>query len=173
MESLLKLQSLIPSSPTKKPSKNHIHLTLKFLGDTEINLISEIKSALEQIKFTSFNLLFNSTGAFPTKKRPRILWIGISQGQDKLKLLSNQINEVLNELGIEKDHREFKAHLTLARVKRPISQPLRILNGFYQFSYGEELIPNFTSPVTKFILKKSTLTPNGPIYEDLHEIVNK
>ncbi|MHA1982756.1 MAG: RNA 2',3'-cyclic phosphodiesterase [Candidatus Hodarchaeales archaeon] len=172
-ETLAKLQSYIPSNFVKKPSKNRLHLTLKFLGDTNTQLIPNIITSLEKMDFNSFDLLFNETGAFPSKNRPRVLWIGISKGSEDLKEISNQINNLLFELNIEKENREFRAHLTLGRVKKSIPQPLHTLKEFFTNQFNEEENPNLISPVTKIFLKKSTLTSKGPIYEDIHIIKSK
>ncbi|MHA1992561.1 MAG: RNA 2',3'-cyclic phosphodiesterase [Candidatus Hodarchaeales archaeon] len=169
-ETLAKLQSYLPSNFVKKPSKNRLHLTLKFLGDININLIPNIITSLERIEFNSFDLLFSETGAFPSKNKPRVLWIEISKGSKDLIELSNQINNLLFELNIEKESREFRAHLTLGRVKKSIPQPLHTLKEFFTYQYAEQEIANFISPVTIIFLKKSTLTPKGPIYEDIHII---
>ena len=169
-DSLLNIQSLIPSFLAKKPSKDHMHITLKFLGDIKIDLIPSIKSALERVSFFPFDLVFNLTGAFPTKEKPRVLWVDLSKGQHELETLTIQINQILSDLGIEKERREFRPHMTLARIKKPIRQPLRALNEFYNFTINTDNLNDYTSSVTKFLLKKSTLTPSGPIYEDLQKI---
>ncbi|OLS23719.1 MAG: RNA 2',3'-cyclic phosphodiesterase [Candidatus Heimdallarchaeota archaeon LC_3] len=173
LESIKDIQLLIPKNITKYPSEDHMHITLKFLGDTDVNLIDNIIEVLETITFEPFNIQFDHVGAFPNNHRPRVLWIGISEGSDNLKLLVKQISDKLEELDIKREKREFNAHLTLARTKRPIQKPMEELSQFFLKKIEIDDLSKFTSNVTKIFLKKSILTPKGSIYENLHVIHSK
>lgn len=99
-------------------NENIFHLTLKFLGDTEEYKIGIIKSTLSEIckNFNPFSFGLKGLGFFGSKNDPRILFSKI-EGDNSLKELSILINEKLSEQGFEKEQKEFKAHLTLGRIK--------------------------------------------------------
>ena len=173
LESIIEIQSLIPKNITKQPTKDNMHITLKFLGDTDSNLIDNITEVLDAIAFEPFNLQFGNVGAFPNNNRPRVLWIGISEGSEYLKSLSLQINNNLEELGISSEKRQFNAHLTLARIKQPIKNPQKEFFQFFKTKIESYELSKFSSKVTKILLKKSILTPKGSIYENLHVTKDK
>jgi 2'-5' RNA ligase len=143
---------------------NQLHLTLKFLGEVQESRIASIKQAIQSIDFPSFNISLEGIGCFPNLNYIRVVWIGIREGSDNLKQLANMIEEKLNPIGFPREKRGFSPHLTLARIKKLRNADKKQLTAIIQdskaISIGVQLID-------EFILKKSTLTPKGPIYEDL------
>lgn len=99
----------------------HMHLTLKFLGDvpdTETPDICRVAAAVAA-KFEPFEITCRGAGAFPNVREPRTLWIGIEDGAAELKRLQAALDEALkSELGYAKEQRGFHPHLTIGRVKR-------------------------------------------------------
>ena len=71
--------------------------------------------------------------------------------------------DVLEPLGFARETRKFTPHATVARVRRPDQSLFTALDKLRSRTYG-------SCTVTAFRLKKSTLTPQGPIYEDLLEV---
>jgi 2'-5' RNA ligase len=145
----------------------NIHLTLKFLGDTDEKIIDEIATELQQAvqKIEGFNISFQGTGVFPNFKRPRVIWVAAKSDGDHLEKLAAQIEDCMKNFGYEKENRRFSAHLTLGRVKdtkgiEPIMEKLR--------SYEEFVAGNFS--VKEFYLIKSELHPAGSIYTPLKKI---
>ena len=145
----------------------NIHLTLKFLGDTDEDIIDEIAIKLQQAFQTTvgFKISFQGTGVFPNFKRPRVIWVAAKSEGDQLEELAAQIEDCMKNFGYEKENRRFSAHLTLGRVKdtkgiEPIMQKLR--------SYEEFVAGNFS--VKEFYLIKSELHPAGSIYTPLKKI---
>ncbi|MFN7170872.1 MAG: RNA 2',3'-cyclic phosphodiesterase [Candidatus Omnitrophota bacterium] len=140
----------------------NMHLTLKFLGDTEETKITKIKESLQKIsqKANSFEINFRGLGAFPNLESPRVLWIGIEKGKDKLFELATKIEDELKILGFPKEKRQFSAHLTLGRIR--------------SFKNREKLKTTIKEKVNfkarnkmylkEIVLFKSQLTPSGPIY---------
>ncbi|MCK5127864.1 MAG: RNA 2',3'-cyclic phosphodiesterase [candidate division Zixibacteria bacterium] len=140
----------------------NLHLTLKFLGDTQEKqvpaIIGGIQIALANAK--AFEVTVEGCGGFPSLRNPRVIWTGISDG-DQISQLAQSINHELSGIGIEKDKKKFSPHITLGRVKKPGD-----MSGL--MSYLDNL--NFTlEPVilNRIALVKSTLTSRGPIYENV------
>lgn len=97
-----------------------IHLTLKFLGDIETEQVDTVAAALSGASagVKAFTLKAEGVGGFPNLKSPRVIWVGIRENPELIRLQKN-IDERLFESGFEKDDRPFHPHLTLARVKTP------------------------------------------------------
>jgi 2'-5' RNA ligase len=144
----------------------NIHITLKFLGDTNEDLIDEIDSLIKKAVqgINSFNIILEGAGVFPNKNYIKVIWLGIKNGE-KLGNISKNIDEELNGMGIKKEKREFSAHLTIARVRSVKNKEkiLRIIEKHTNSRFGE-------INVNSIKLKKSILTQKGPIYIDLKDI---
>lgn len=146
-------------------SKN-IHITLKFLGDTPIHQIKEIESIIKkataQVKKHTIRL--EGTGVFPNEHYIKVIWIGIKE-TDLIAQIAESINTQCSTIGFQKDKRGFSAHLTIGRMKSSKGKE-EILNVIktYQDTLFSEIVVN------EIQLKKSTLTPKGPIYETLSTI---
>src|SRR3990167_10081867 len=93
----------------------NIHLTIKFLGDIEADKIDSIAGLLKSAaaKNRSFDISVKGVGGFPTIDNPRVLWVGIEEGNVNLSALYNNIEDALSAIGFEKEERPFKPHLTL------------------------------------------------------------
>jgi len=141
-------------------NENQMHLTLKFLGDIEEKRVPEISAALKSMadNTSAFNIHLSEIGAFPNMHKPRVIWIGIDKGVENLKNLASQLGT--------QEKREFKPHLTLARVKslKNISQLTKLITETPFQSQGN-------IPITKLILFQSTLTPKGAIYTALAKLI--
>ncbi len=155
------LQKLLPRNAKLSLTKS-FHITLKFLGEVQPYNIDTILEILKNIKFEPFTVFIDSVGIFPTENYIRVVWIGIKP-EDKILELQKQIDDSLKNLF--KKEKDFKAHITLARVKYPEDKK----------QFIEQLkkikVKNKKIEIKDFRLIKSTLTPKGPIYEDL-EVFN-
>lgn len=146
------------------PKPENIHLTLKFLGDTDENLINEISNQLNQSvkSISQFKIAIKGVGAFPNLKYPRVIWIGAESEGDQIRHLVSDIEDRIADLGFKKESRPFSAHLTLGRVKEvkgiePIIERLQQTDNFEAGSF----------PVEEVRLIKSELHPTGAIYTTL------
>jgi 2'-5' RNA ligase len=101
------------------PRPEGIHLTLKFLGEVPESQIDEIRNALARAVrgINTFRLEGRGTGAFPNARSARVVWMGLSGEMEKLKQLQAAVEENLVRIGLEREDRPFKPHLTLARIK--------------------------------------------------------
>ena len=148
-------------------NENQMHLTLKFLGNTEKTKTQEIPRVLEPITkdFREFTISLSKIGAFPNINKPRVIWIGIDEGKVTLKLLADKIESELEKIGFAKEKREFKSHLTLGRVRSIKNMPrLTDLIQKTDFQSQDKI------KISALILFHSTLTPKGAIYAPLTKI---
>lgn len=133
-------------------------MTLKFLGEVAEPKIEEIKISLSKLEYAGFKASLTEIGVFPNQNYVRVVWAGVEQ-EDFIRLQA-QIDSQLAKLGFKKDKR-FHPHLTLARVNFVEDKA----------SFGKLLseikMKNLEFKVDEFKLIKSTLTREGPIYEDL------
>lgn len=148
----------------------NIHLTLKFLGETDAETIEKISVIMEAIAKSkiAFQINLGGMGTFPNTKFPRVIWAGINKGDNEAKEIVKELEEELNKIGVPREVKPFSGHITIGRLrsnknKENLVQELNKLNN----NTERDNPPAFT--VTKFILFKSTLTPQGPIYEALKE----
>jgi 2'-5' RNA ligase len=144
----------------------NIHLTLKFLGDTDESLIDDIEEVMkDSVKESkSFEIILKGAGVFPNEKYIKVVWIGIENGE-KIRQIAKNIDENISKLGFLRDKREFSAHLTIARVKN-VNNKQTLIDIINKYGDVEFLKIN----VDTIKLKKSTLTPKGPIYSTLKEV---
>lgn len=143
------------------PSQN-MHFTLKFFGNIDLDMVEDISAAvLKVIKdYSSFDLNIKKCGCFPNKNVIKVLWLGLDEGSP-IRDLQRDLDKEFKKLGFKKE-RNFISHLTIGRVKSPKGKK-EIRNAIEKLENIE--IGQMT--VSKICLKKSTLTPQGPIYEDI------
>ena len=162
IDSIKKMQTQMNIDAKPVESKN-FHFTLQFLGEISEDVLERIIHSLQTIKFSSFNVSLKGIGAFPKPKFPRVVWVGTDQeGGSKLIQLADMVRKVLEPLGFFAD-KPFKPHITIFRIKKKIGDISKELDRQKIIDFGEQ-------QVTGIKLKKSELTPNGPIYSDLEEI---
>ena len=149
------------------PPEN-FHITLKFIGNTEENdfcrIVSDFKNFTVPFKKIPFTL--TGLGSFPKINRANVLWCGIKCNTEPLLHLKGEIEKLLSKYKIKKDANSFKAHLTLARVRKNKKIPVELIEYFEarkNSKYGEG---HFDS----LILFESQLTPTGPIYKEIHKL---
>jgi len=143
----------------------NIHITLRFLGEIRQELVQEIIEQMKEIRFSAFKAEFRGLGVFPSLNRPRVVWIGIEQGAEKLAGIFETLEQRLRTLRVEPDRRGFTPHLTIARVRsgRNRDELARLVSEMQDKEFG-------SINVNSVRLKKSTLTPSGPMYTDLYEL---
>jgi len=141
--------------------KNQLHVTLAFFSALPVKRIGDVESLLEKVGkgFSSFRVELRKIGVFPSWNRVRVLWVGFDQeGETRMK----QINEVLIQ-GLKRaqirleEERDFVPHVTLARLRIPMSLTAS--------DWKLEGVP--VSMVERIVLFQSILTPQGPIYKEL------
>jgi RNA 2',3'-cyclic 3'-phosphodiesterase len=98
----------------------NLHVSLLFLGDLDERDILPVCRAVEEgaSHETAFPLRVSGVGAFPTPRRPKVVWAGITDGADPLRRLYGLLEAKMLDLGVyRKEERAYTPHLTLGRVK--------------------------------------------------------
>jgi 2'-5' RNA ligase len=95
-----------------------IHLTLKFLGETPAARLRAISAALgaAAVGADACTIELSGAGTFGPRRRPRVVWYGLAGELDGLAALQQRVEERLGAVGFAREGREFRPHLTLARV---------------------------------------------------------
>ena len=142
----------------------NIHLTLKFLGEVRAEKVPEIESTLGGVAATTggFPMEIGGFGAFPTIRKPRVLWVGVDPSP-ALRCLKQDIEWALSDCGFERETRAFHPHFTLGRAtKEDGAGAFRGLDDrSADLSYSAEV------KVWKVDLMESHLSVSGPRYEVL------
>jgi 2'-5' RNA ligase len=159
-EEIGRLQSRIATNGLRLVKPELVHVTIKFLGDVPQEKVGPVTEALGKVTFAPFPVQVKGMGAFPGRAI-RVVWLGLAGNFQELYL---KVEQALKPLGFAPEARGFSPHVTLGRVARPNEEMnRRIGDRIADFSSSD--LGSFT--VDRFYLKKSTLTPGGPIYEDL------
>lgn len=144
----------------KAVDMSHLHVTLRFLGDTEEDLVPRLEEALRSAAsgIAPFTVRLHGCGTFPPKGGARVVWVGL-EGSEPLALIASRLEEHLQGMGFEPEGRSFKPHLTMARVKDPRASGsvTKIVEKYATSEFG-------SVHVDKVLLKKSVLGPKGPTY---------
>jgi 2'-5' RNA ligase len=139
------------------------HLTYAFLGELDQKGAAAaqrgIDAALEGVK--RFSVVSGGLGAFPSSRRPGVLWIGISEGAAELRELARRLAEALTANGLVFEDR-FEPHVTIGRVKRPLPE------NFFRRTADYTAARRAGSPVASVELMESRLTPEGPVYRQVY-----
>ena len=139
-----------------------IHVTLKFIGQVEETKLPAIKDSLATVKSSGpIEIAFRNFGFFPNERRPHVLWLGIESGPN-LAALAASISSALEPVGIPREKRAFRPHLTLARFKTEKGLPkLReIVAPLAQPGFGDTI-------ASQFHLYESVLNPSGAVHTKL------
>ena len=143
----------------------NIHITMRFLGNITLSMIDSIHEEMNKVSFTPFDVEIRGLGAFPSLKYTRVVWAGIRKGADELTNIFSQLEPLLQKLGFRPDRKGFSPHLTIARVRtgRNKVELVRCIEELTNYEFG-------VVRANCLKLKKSVLTPKGPIYSTLREV---
>lgn len=164
-----RLQDAPSSHLVRWVAPQNIHLTLKFLGNVNSELIPALTAALADAAqpFAPFDLRAEVLGAFPNMHRPNNIWVGLTGETRQAALLARAIQDSCARLGLPRDAKDLALHLTLGRVKHQATTGERAAIGsLIRASHPTEPIP---LRVEQFALISSVLRPNGPIYTKLSD----
>ncbi|MEM2902589.1 MAG: RNA 2',3'-cyclic phosphodiesterase [Candidatus Bathyarchaeia archaeon] len=141
----------------------NLHFTLKFLGELSSKEVEDVKEALGEVVFKPFKITLENVGFFPNANYIRVVWVGVSEGVEALQKVAAEVERRIVEKGFPRDERGFSPHLTIARVKpsRAREGLLRTVEAWRGRVFGSQ-------EVWEVKLKKSDLTPSGPVYTDLY-----
>jgi 2'-5' RNA ligase len=157
------LQQTLPFQKWVHP--DDLHVTLKFLGDTDADTASKIRAAMKELAggYSPLTLALQGLGVFGKPSAPSILWLGLGGEMPALANLQAQVEDAVKPLGFTPEDRPYRPHITIARR----------YNGTAPFSPGllteageaMESIPQQWT-VDRFVLYKSHLS-RKPMYEPI------
>jgi RNA 2',3'-cyclic 3'-phosphodiesterase len=137
---------------------DNLHLTLRFIGEVDeatSDVVREtLKKPLSEPPFTSS---FEGLGVFPPNGPPRVIWVAATEGADALGRMHREVEERLTALGLAREDRPFRAHLTLGRFREPAGAETRRLLQGHEAVLGR-------CRVVEATLYSSRLSPAGPSY---------
>ena len=167
-QKILEAQKEFACFDAKLVEKENLHFTLKFLGEINEEQLEEASKGLSELakNISPFTVLLSGIGAFPNLSYIRVVWVG-AISDDFFKL---HRGVAVSLRGIGKPEKEAIPHLTIARVRsaRDKETIAKIIRRYEKEAFG-------SMQVDKIKLKKSTLTPRGPVYEDVRvfELANQ
>jgi 2'-5' RNA ligase len=157
-DKLVVIQTRLLEPGVKLVERQNLHVTLKFLGEVSDEQVLAVREALRNVKMAPFEVEIGGLGTFPPGgRRISIVWVDC---RGPLAELAAKVVEALKPLGFQADERGFSSHLTLARVKQKPEKLAELVEELKETKIGKQLID-------RFVLKQSTLTPEGPIYADI------
>ena len=139
-----------------------MHVTLLFLGEVDDRELHAVCRAVREVAAAepAFPLRVSGVGAFPTPRRPKILWAGITEGAEELRRLYGRLEEKLLDLGCyRKEERGYTPHLTLGRARSEADgfALARQLPKFLNWDGGRTM-------VDEVLVYASVLEKDGPEY---------
>lgn len=155
----LQLEIRKSCSDVKASFTKDFHITLKFLGEITPQKAEAVKKSFGSCRLKKINATLDGIGVFPSESYVRVVWAGV-EPEDEILKLQKRVDEALQ--ADFKKEKEFKAHITLARVKYVGNKEkfLKILK--------EMKVKKIKFEAGEFKLKHSTLGGSkGPVYEDL------
>jgi 2'-5' RNA ligase len=170
-DAISRLQSKLKASgaDVKWVAPTNIHLTLKFLGEIDEKTKDAVSDIIKEIAVNTpcFTIKLGEIGAFPRIQSPRVIWIGLSEGHEQTKTIVDHLKSELEECGIFGDNKPFSSHITIGRVHslKKMDSLIRCISELA--AQGTEKLGEFQAG--KITLFKSTLLPQGPLYETLQE----
>lgn len=145
----------------------NFHFTLVFFGEVDISMLDKIVTKISEIEFQSFEINYGMIGAFPNNNRAKVVWIGLDEKTtDTFNQLSHLVMSKLTdlELGLVMEtEKEIIPHITLFRTKVTLSLKFQGIESFSSISDKMDTIS----------VKKSIITPQGPIYENIISVNGK
>jgi 2'-5' RNA ligase len=146
-------------------SPENMHLTLKFMGNIDYDLLPKIRDILTKSAqyVKPIKLSLKGIGAFPNNRSPKVIWAGINGETQKLATLHARLEQGLLNIGIPEEKREFHGHLTLARIKKNKLSAQK----FERFIQQTGLFESVKFTADRLILFQSRLMPKGSIYIEL------
>jgi len=152
------LAESVPDGAVRWVKPANIHLTLKFLGDTDVAKVDLVGEQLEETATVHLPLVIQlgRLGCFPNPRKPRVVWVGVDGGST-LQDIQGAVEDSLVPLGWPAESRKYHPHLTLGRVKNQ----QQVVTARYP--WGEQRVTG-RQQVDELCLIESDLRPSGPVY---------
>lgn len=142
----------------------NLHLTLRFLGELDEHRTAAVRDALMAAWTKApFEASLGATGLFPPRGAPRVVWLDVREGTDRLHELQQEVDRRLVRIGFGRERRPFRPHLTIGRVKRIDRRAQRSLSRTVE-AIG---VPPMEWTVDRVVLMESRLSSEGAAYREL------
>ncbi|MHA2620634.1 MAG: RNA 2',3'-cyclic phosphodiesterase [bacterium JZ-2024 1] len=140
-------------------SPENWHLTLYFYGEISESELSRLYEAYAPVceRLSAFRVTLGRWGGFPSARKARVIWAGLSEGNEKVREVKRALDEAHREARIAYEEKEYHPHITVARSRR---EPVRI---------EETVLPSESDELNTIGIYRSILTPRGAIYEALQK----
>jgi 2'-5' RNA ligase len=152
-------------APVRWVRPEGMHLTLKFLGETDKDSVEPLVEAITGTtrSIMPFPISVTGAGAYPNLRGPRVLWAGVVENSGTLKRLVKNVEEETEKLGWERERRAFSPHITIGRVKgnMNIARLTTSVKEIKNDHWGDQ-------EVGELVLYSSELKPGGAVYERIH-----
>ena len=164
------LRGRVAPRAVKWVAPENIHLTLKFLGEIAQENVPRVIAILRQCVegVAPFEVEVKGAGAFPTPRRPRVLFVDAHDEPPILADIANRLNDAMTAADVPREDRGFRNHVTIGRVRKPssLAETAAELGKSAERSFG-------TMSVEEAVLMKSDLRPDGPVYTPVERIALK
>jgi RNA 2',3'-cyclic 3'-phosphodiesterase len=119
------VERLRPEAPAAKwVPRDNLHLTMSFLGEIDESRVPGILDALAEAAGNEpgpIDTVLEGSGAFPSPRRARVLWVGLGDPHGRLASLAGAVASQLEPLGFPQEKRPWTPHLTIARFRQPMN----------------------------------------------------
>ena len=142
----------------------NLHITLKFLGEIQQELLFQVQDELSAIPkvVNPFKISISEVGFFPNQFKPRVVWLGLhNDNNNSIFKLHEWIDKKLESLGFEREKRRFSPHLTLGRIK--------LASNYQQLVeyINQHKFQSYSFNIPEVVIMKSMLKPTGAVYSQL------
>jgi RNA 2',3'-cyclic 3'-phosphodiesterase len=96
----------------------NLHLTLRFLGNLPPATLEAVRQSLSSVRRPAFKLGIGGLGTFGSRRAPRVIWLGLRQGQEEITDLAEAVEQACRAGGLPPADHAFQPHLTLARMRK-------------------------------------------------------
>ncbi|HJJ36405.1 MAG TPA: RNA 2',3'-cyclic phosphodiesterase [Methanocorpusculum sp.] len=151
-------KSLMGAGRLSLVSANLMHITLKFLGEIPESALDKLKQAVDTLQTSPYTIDVSRVSTFG--KPPRVVKAEVHDGNASADL-ARKLDAALSGLGYPRDAQKFSPHITIARIKEYSPALAPKLAQIRDTAFG-------SSDITELLIKKSVLTPSGPIYTTIH-----
>jgi len=139
----------------------NLHVTLNFLGSVPDEMIADVCNVGRQVAsgIEPFDFHVTQIVCVPPRGRLRMIWAAVSDPTGRMARLNEELSLALGELGLRQEDRQFKGHVTFARVR--FAKDASRLRAAAQ-QYAADDFP--AQHADELVAYTSRLTPDGPIY---------
>jgi len=160
---LLRLQERLASvgADVRWVKSEHIHLTMKFLGDVSDSTAADVCRLCRNVaaEFEPFEFEVRAAGCFANHGLPRVIWVGVEDPSGSVRRLHERIEKTLAPLGLRRERRAFKPHVTLGRV-RSVRNAIELRAEVAKNNHFQAGI----AQATEITIYSSQLGPEGPVH---------